>query len=170
MSEKAYAIVRVGTVLGEGMPAKTAANIFIDKGLQGQSITPYSQDMHRPMLYVDIEDVCEMCRLYASRILNGNASDLPRVVNLFWPKPITILELAEGIRDTIVRLSHGATKPRVEVIDRGVSSAFTNKSGERIVVNIERALALVGSGKLTDPWKSIERIVQSRMKEAAKGS
>jgi len=35
MSEKVFGIVRMGTVLGEGMPEKTAANIFITNGLRG---------------------------------------------------------------------------------------------------------------------------------------
>jgi nucleoside-diphosphate-sugar epimerase len=36
-----YGIIRLGTVLGEGMPEKTAANIFIDKGLKGEPLTSY---------------------------------------------------------------------------------------------------------------------------------
>lgn len=35
MSEKVFGIIRMGTVLGEGMPEKTAANIFIQNGLRG---------------------------------------------------------------------------------------------------------------------------------------
>lgn len=55
MSDKIFGVIRMGTVLGEGMPKKSAANIFIDRGLKGETITPYRHSMHRPMLYVALE-------------------------------------------------------------------------------------------------------------------
>lgn len=59
MSDKIYGIIRMGTVLGVGMPERPATNIFITRGLRGEPITPYKHSMYRPMLYVDIEDVCK---------------------------------------------------------------------------------------------------------------
>ena len=71
MSDKIFGIIRMGTVLGEEMPKKTAANIFIEKGLKSQPITPYKHSMYRPMLYVDIQDVCKAFKLFADKILNN---------------------------------------------------------------------------------------------------
>jgi nucleoside-diphosphate-sugar epimerase len=39
MSEKIFGIIRMETVLGDGMPEKTAANIFIERALRGETIT-----------------------------------------------------------------------------------------------------------------------------------
>ena len=74
MSEKVFGIIRMGTVLGEGMPEKTAANIFIDSGLRGKPLTPFRHSMFRPMLYVDVDDVCRAYENFASKILNGEVS------------------------------------------------------------------------------------------------
>ena len=56
---KKYIIIRSGTVLGEDMPEATAANIFINNAIKGNPITPYQHSMYRPMLYIDIEDLCK---------------------------------------------------------------------------------------------------------------
>jgi UDP-glucose 4-epimerase len=72
MSGKVFGIIRMGTVLGDGMPEKTAANIFIERALRGETITPYKHSMYRPMLYVDIEDVCLAYERFAIKILKGD--------------------------------------------------------------------------------------------------
>lgn len=71
ISDKIYGIIRMGTVLGEGMPEKTATNIFITRGLRGGPITPYKHSMYRPMFYVDIEDICKAYKVFAKKILDG---------------------------------------------------------------------------------------------------
>ncbi len=50
--EKTYGIIRMGTVLGEGMPEKTAANIFIEKGLKGDPITPFKHSMYKGLCFM----------------------------------------------------------------------------------------------------------------------
>jgi nucleoside-diphosphate-sugar epimerase len=59
MTSKTFGIIRMGTVLGDDMPVKTAANIFIENGLAGKPLTPFKQSMYRPMLYVDIKDIAK---------------------------------------------------------------------------------------------------------------
>jgi nucleoside-diphosphate-sugar epimerase len=163
MSEKTYAVIRVGTVLGEEMPEQTAAKIFINRALKGQSITPYRVDMYRPMLYVDVNDVCRMCEVYVSRILNGDTGDLPRIVNLLWPDPITIIELAREIRESITTLSNGRIRPKIEIVDSNVRSFYTSKSKGKMKVNIHKAQRLLNS-KLTSPSQSVERIVRNAIR------
>jgi UDP-glucose 4-epimerase len=169
MSDKVYAIVRVGTVLGEGMSEKTAASIFIRRGAKGQSLTPFKHDMYRPMLYVDINDVCRICEIYVSRILEGKLDDLPKVVNVFWPQPITIIDMAGEVRDSVVKLSNGTIKPEIEVIDNGVSDSHMQDAKKLIRADVTKALALLGSRGLTRPSESIDRIVATYLQKRPTG-
>ena len=168
MSDKIFGIIRMGTVLGEGMPVKTAANIFIERGLKGESITPYKHSMYRPMLYVNINDVCKAFNVYAQKILNDDIGDknnsLAHIVNVYYPKPITILELAEIIRDAIIKYSKGAIYPRIEIIDKGRESLFNKDSKERIKINISKAIKFLGLSNLKSPQESLEEIVKNRIK------
>ncbi|MHA1676316.1 MAG: NAD-dependent epimerase/dehydratase family protein, partial [Candidatus Njordarchaeales archaeon] len=148
MSDKIYGIIRMGTVLGEGMPEKTAANIFITRGLRGESITPYKHSMYRPMLYVDIEDIVKAYEIFAKKILNGEIekteNSLSYIVNVYYPEPITILELAEFVRDAIVKYTHGKIVPSTEIVDQGKPMLFTKEDKYRIKVDITKAKKLLG--------------------------
>lgn len=174
MSEKIYGVIRMATVLGEGMPEKTAANIFISKGLKGESITPHKHSMHRPMLYVDINDVCKVYKTYVSKILSGEirkqANSLAHVVNLCWMKPITIIELSHMIRDIIIRLTKRKVQPKIEVIDMGKPIRYTVEDKNRIKVDQSKLQQLTGLKQLTSPRESIARIVQSRIRREGQRS
>ena len=168
MSDKIYGIIRMGTVLGEGMPEKTAANIFITRGLRGEPITPYKHSMYRPMLYADIEDVCRAYEIFAKKILNGElektGNSLSHIVNVYYPEPITILELAKIVRDTIVKYTDGKANPRIEIIDQGRPLLFTKEDKNKIKVDITKAKKLLGLEKLTSPTESIEKIIKNRLR------
>jgi len=58
----------MGTELGE---EKTAANIFIERALKSETITPCKHSAYRPMLYVDIGGICLSYEKFATKILNG---------------------------------------------------------------------------------------------------
>jgi nucleoside-diphosphate-sugar epimerase len=92
-SEKVYGIVRMGTVLGDGMPKESAANIFIEEGLKAQPMTPYKHIMHKPMLYVDIRDVCEAFESFTNMALSGKIVAAARspssVIDLHYPELTT---------------------------------------------------------------------------------
>ena len=166
MSEKLYGIIRMGTVLGEGMPEKTAANIFIMKGIMGEPLTPYAHSMYRPMLYIDINDVCNAFEAYVKRILNNEipkgGGSLAHVVNLCYPEPITILELANLVKDLITKHSGGRIMPKIKIVDTGKLSPFTAKDKELIKIDIGRATSFLGLEKLTSPKESIEKIIKKR--------
>jgi len=114
MSTKTYGIVRMGTVLGDGMPKQTAASIFIEKALNREPMTPFKHTMHRPMLYVDIQDVCKAFESFGTRVLNGELmkQESAEQVNVVWPTPITIVELARMIQKSFIRLTSGTTRPK----------------------------------------------------------
>jgi len=167
MSDKIYGIIRMGTVLGEGMPEKTAANIFITRGLRGEAITPYKHSMYRPMLYVDIEDVCNAYEIFIKKILNGElektGNSLSHIVNIYYPTPITILELAKTVKDIIVKCTEGRINPPIEVVDKGIPPLFAKEDKNKIKVDITKAKKLLGLERLTSPRESIERIVRTRL-------
>jgi len=167
MSDKIYGIIRMGTVLGEGMPEKTAANIFITRGLRGEPITPYKHSMYRPMLYVDIEDIVKSYETFAKKILNDEiektGNSLSYIVNVYYPEPIIILELAEFVRDAIVKYTNGKIVPPIEVVDQGKPMLFTKEDKYRIKVDITKAKKLLGLEKLISPRESIEKIVKHRL-------
>jgi len=169
MSEKIYGLIRMATVLGNGMPEKTAAKIFISRGLRGESITPFKHSMYRPMLYVDISDVCRAFRIYATKILSGEIrkeeNSLAHIVNLCWPKPVTIIELAHTVRDAITKLTEGKIEPQIEIVDKRQPILFEAADKQKLRVNIGKVQRLLGMKRLKDPRSSIERIVKKALQE-----
>ena len=167
MSEKIFGVVRMGTVLGEGMPDMTAANIFISKGLKGKAITPYRHSMHRPMLYVDVKDVCKAFEIYDKKILNKEAGErrnsLYHIINLSWPEPITIFELAHMVRDSIMKHSRGKINPKIEIIDKRKPLLYNSEDKNLIKVEVSKAKKFLRLESLTNPKQSIERIVKERV-------
>lgn len=151
MSDKIYGIIRMGTVLGEGMPEKTAANIFITRGLKGESLTPYKNSMFRPMLYVDIAGICNAYENFARKIVNDefkkSNNSLTHIVNVYYPKPVTILELAGIVRDAVIKYSSGRVDPRIEIIDQGKPLLFDKEDKDKITVNITKVSKLLGLEK-----------------------
>lgn len=169
LSEQIFGVVRMGTVLGDRMPEKTAANLFISKGLKGEAITPYKDSMHRPMLYVDISDVQKGFESYAKKILNGEIrkaeNSIHHIVNLCWPEPVTILELAEMTRDLITRWTYGKVNPKIEIVDTGQSCVFVSGDKKLISVDISKARGFLGLENLVSPHESLERIIRKRISQ-----
>ena len=157
----------MGTVLGEGMPEKTAANIFVERGLKGEALTPYKSSMYRPMLYVDIGDVCKVYEKFAMKIVNGEfektKNSLSHIVNVYYPKPVTILELAGIVKNAIIKYSGGRVNPQIEIVDQGTQMLFGEGDKDKIKVDISKVSRLLGLERLTSPTESIERIVENRI-------
>jgi len=169
MCSKVYGIIRLGTVLGEGMPKKTAANIFIERGLKGEPITPYKHSMYRPMLYVDIEDICRAFKNYILKILEADLSkerdSLSWTINVFYPEPITILELAEIVREAIIKHSNRRIQPPIEIVDTGKEPMFTEEDKKKFKADISKAREILGLTTLKSPKESIDQIVEKRIAE-----
>ena len=170
MSEKIHGMIRMGTVLGEGMPRETAAAKFLMNGLAGKPLTPYKHSMHRPMLYVDVNDICEAFEAYAKKILDGEitkgAGKLSPTVNVYWPVPVTVIELAEMIRSVIIEYSNGNIKPPIEIVDKGQRSLFDAEDKNRIKVDVSRLRSFLGLQRMTSPEETIERLVKEKLLEA----
>lgn len=169
ISEKTYGIIRMGTVLGEGMPEKTAANIFIENGLAGKPLTPYKHSMYRPMLYVNINDVCIAYENLANKILNDEISrecnSLDHIINVLYPEPITILELAEIVRNVIIKVSDGKLKPQIKIVDKGIPLLFSVDDKTLIKVDVGKSSKVLGINRLISPKESIENIICHKLSE-----
>jgi len=167
LSKKIFGIVRMGTVLGDRMPEKTAANLFISKGLKGEAITPYKDSMHRPMLYVDISDIQKGFESYAKKILNDEIpkaeNSIHHVVNLCWPEPVTIVELAEMTKNLIIKWTFSKVKPRIEIVDTGRPSVFASQDKKLMRVDISKARGFLGLENLVSPYESLERMIKKRI-------
>lgn len=164
-SEKALNIIRLGTVLGEHMPEKAAANIFITNGLKGKPITPYRHSMHRPMLYIAIEDVCKVFHSHVKKIMNGEkGQEIPgkHIFNLFYPEPITILELAELIREAITLHTNGKTTPQIKIVDKGLPIMFNSEDKHAMHTDVSDINSLFDVQKLRSPKEAIFEIVSGR--------
>jgi UDP-glucose 4-epimerase len=167
VSSKIYGIIRMGTVLGEDMPAETAANIFIENGLHNKPITPFQHSMYRPMLYVDVNDICKAFEIYALKIFSGELvkgqSSLAHIVNVFYPHPIAILDLAELVRKCIIKCTEGKITPKVEILDKGLPIMFKEEDKNKIKVSVEKAKYLLGIRKLKNPEESLMRIIRHQL-------
>lgn len=168
-STKFHSVIRLGTVLGEAMPKETAANIFIDSALKGQPITPFKHTQHRPMLYVDINDVCRAFEFLASEILGGsiNKMESPIIANLVSPFPLTIIELARIIRKKVIEATCGTTMPKIKIIDKGFNPVYSIQDKNALRVDISRVQKLLKLRKLTHPQESIHGIILSRLAGAS---
>jgi len=165
VSEKTYTIIRLGTVLGENMPEKTAANLFITNGLQGKPLTPYKHTMHRPMLYLYIDDLCKVFGAYVDKILNGELAGSDSnggIYNLFNPQPITILELAETIREAISTHTRGKITPKIEIVDKNLPVLFNPDEKQALHADIDKTLSFFKIKALTSPRDAVFEIVKTR--------
>ncbi len=167
MSEKIFGVIRMGTVLGAGMPEKTAAAIFITNGLQGKPITPFKHSMYRPMLYTDVNDVCRAFEAYAKKILdskiNQEGTGLSHIVNVYWPEPMTILELAEIVKDSVIKHSNGEIEPEMEIVDKGQPVLFKPEDKKLIEVDVSRAKSFLELENMTNPKETIGKIIEERL-------
>ena len=165
VNEKTNAIIRLGTVLGKDMPEKTAANIFITNGLQGKPITPFKHTMHRPMLYIAIEDVCKVFKSYIDKLIKGHTSTEPTdsdIYNLFYPKPMTILELAEITKEAVAQQTQGKINPTIEIVDKSLPPLFSPNEKNTLNVDITKTMNFFGIKKLKNPKETIFEIVKKK--------
>lgn len=165
--DKIFGVIRIGTVLGKGMPANTAANLFIENALKRQPITPYEHSMHRPMLYVDIGDVCYTFESFIRRISTGDLSSsrsIDHIFNVYYPEPVTILELASLIKQCVRSETSGRIDPEVKIVSSGQEIVFSEIDKSKMTVDLRKLRDLIGSWKLTSPRETIVRLVKERIR------
>ncbi len=168
MSKKVFGIIRMGTVLGVGMPEKTAANIFINQSLTGKALSPYKHSMYRPMLYVDIDDICRSFELFIKKILRSKktvqVNSLDHIVNVYYPKATTIIKLAEIIRDTVAKYSKRSIIPKIQVIDEKKPMLFSKNDQNKLKADITKSKQFLGLKRLTSPDESVKKLILHHFK------
>jgi nucleoside-diphosphate-sugar epimerase len=157
---KSYVVLRTGTVLGPGMPELTAASIFIRNALSGKPLTPYKHSMYRPMLFVDVEDVCKAYEVVVGKVLEGGLRGVNNVFNIVYPEPVTVIELAEYVKQIVYEETSGKINPSIEVVDKGLPSAFIPEDKHRFQVKIEKAKMILGLNYLKSPFVSLRKLVR----------
>ncbi len=166
-SEKVFGILRLGTVLGEGMPPETAASIFIDQALNGQSLTPYKHSMHRPMVYVSLRDVLTAFHRFSLMILSGEytsgENSLGSIANVLHPEAVTILDLARMVSEATKKVTKGQIEPQIEVVDKGLPTPFDEEDKRRVRFDVRRSKDLLGLGEFIPPAEEIEAIIRGRV-------
>lgn len=168
--DKTFGIIRIGTVLGMGMQPQSAANLFIENGLKGLPLTPYEHSMHRPMLYVDIRDICHALESFVRKILHGTTpsktNSVDDVYNVYFPEPVTILELAHMVKQSLIDQTSGRINPEIKIVSTGKAMMFSPGDKLNVHVDATRMHELLGSWKLTSPSETIERLVRDRLSSA----
>jgi UDP-glucose 4-epimerase len=167
---KSYVVLRTGTVLGPGMPELTAASIFIRNALSGKPLTPYKHSMYRPMLFVDVEDVCKAYEVVVGKVLEGGLRGVNNVFNIVYPEPVTVIELAEYVKQIVYEETSGKINPSIEVVDKGLPSAFIPDDKHRFQVKIEKAKMVLGLNYLKSPFVSLRKLVRDIIFDRSIGS
>jgi UDP-glucose 4-epimerase len=146
------------------MPELTAASIFIRNALSGKPLTPYKHSMYRPMLFVDIEDVCKAYEVVVGRVLEGSLRGVNNVFNVVYPEPVTVIELAEYIKQIVYEETGGRINPVIEIVDKGLPSAFTPEDKHRFQVKIDRVRDVLGLNRLKNPIESLKVLINERLR------
>jgi nucleoside-diphosphate-sugar epimerase len=156
---KSYVVLRTGTILGPGMPELTAASIFIRNALSGKPLTPYKHSMYRPMLFVDIEDVCKAYEVVVGKVLEGSLRGVNNVFNIVYPEPVTVIELAEYIKQIVYEETGDRINPSIEIVDKGLPSAFIPEDKHRFQVKIDRIREPLSGYVLKHPKETLRKIL-----------
>lgn len=160
--KKSYIVIRMGTVLGEGMPEKTAANIFINNAINGKPITPYKHSMYRPMLYVDIQDVCGLYIRVIEKMLSNEPLKYD-VFHIFYPEPITILGLAEIVKKNVEELTNNKIRPAIEIVDKNMPILYPKEMVSKIRGDISRIKEVFKIEKVQHPSATIRRLIEQKL-------
>ena len=90
---------------------------------------------------------------------------MSHVVNVCWPEPVTILELAEMMRDAIIKYSNGKIRPEIEIVDRGQPILFTQEDKELIKVDGSKVKSFLGLERMTNPKEILEKLIKERLRK-----
>jgi nucleoside-diphosphate-sugar epimerase len=115
------------------------------------------------MLFVDVEDVCKAYEVVVGKVLEGGLRGVNNVFNIVYPEPVTVIELAEYVKQIVYEETGGRINPSIEVVDKGLPSAFTPQDKHRFQVKIDRVRELLGSHQLRHPKESLRRLVRNML-------
>ena len=74
---------------------------------------------------------------------------LDHIINVYYPEPITILDLAEIFKNTIAKLTNESAIPRIEILDQGIKQLFHKNDKIKSKVDITKSFKVLGINKFT---------------------
>ena len=164
--DKIFGALKIGTVLGEGMPKGTAANLFIEKAIAGEKLTPYKHSMNRPMLYVSITDICKAITNFANLIIEQKKSSnnsIDHVMNIAYPHPISVLDLANIISNSVNRYTNGKIKPEISIVDQGLKEIGNSTDKDNIELDVSKVQQILKLKKLITPNEQIDLLIKKKL-------
>ena len=163
---KIFGALKIGTVLGKGMPKGTAANLFIEKALSGEKLTPFKHSMNRPMLYASITDICKATKNFVNLIIEQKKTSdnsIEHIMNIAYPHPISILDLAHIISDSVNRHTNGKIKPEIAIVDQGLDEVGSSTDKDNIELDISKVQKILNLEKLTSPQEQIDILIKEKL-------
>ena len=163
---KIFGAVKIGTALGEGMPKGTAADVFIEKALSGEPITPFKHSMNRPMFYVSVNDICKTIEKFVDYIINKNrqtTNSIDHVINVAYPNPISILDLAKFVQESVQKHSNGKINPRISIIDKSIPDIDSPDDKNKTHLDITKIKNYFDINSLQKPKDAIDELVKYRI-------
>ena len=163
---KIFGAVKIGTALGEDMPKGTAANVFIEKALSGEPITPFKHSMNRPMFYVSVNDICRTIEKFIDYIINKNpqtTNSIDHIINVAYPDPISILDLAKIVQESVQKLSNGKINPEISIIDKSIPEIGNPDDKNKIHLDITKIKNYFDINSIQKPKDVIDELIKYRM-------
>ena len=163
---KIFGAIKIGTALGENMPKGTAANVFIEKALSGEPITPFKHSMNRPMFYVSVNDICKTIEKFIFYIVTKNSqssNSIDHIMNLAYPDPISILDLANIVQKSVQTLSGGKINPEISIIDKSIPETGDPDDKNNIHLDISKIKNYLEINSLEKPEDTMNKLIKYRM-------
>ena len=163
---KIFGAVKIGTALGKDMPEGTAANVFIKKALSGEAITPFKHSMNRPMFYVSVNDVCRTLEKFIDYIINKNpqtTNSIDHIMNVAYPDPISFLDLAKIVQESVQKLSNGKINTEISIIDKSIPESGNPDDKNKIHLDISKIKNYFNINSLQNPKDVIDELIKYKM-------
>lgn len=162
-SDKIFGVLKIGTVLGTRMSDTTVASLFIEKGIAGEKLTPYTHSINRQIFYVALDDVCKAVKAFVDYMFEkkNSTNSINHVINVAYPEPITVLELADFVCKSITINSDGNIMPKIQVVDTGVEQSV--KDIVNISIDISKLHNILNITELKHPKYIIDELVREKL-------
>jgi hypothetical protein len=96
--------------------------------------------------------------------LEGSLRGVNNVFNVVYPEPVTVIELAEYIKQIVYEETGGRINPVIEIVDKGLPSAFTPEDKHRFQVKIDRVRDVLGLNRLKNPIESLKVLINEHLR------
>jgi UDP-glucose 4-epimerase len=105
--------------------------------------------------------------LFVTKILYERAiktqKSIDQVVNVYYPEPITILDLAKIVQKTIIRETQNKLKPTIEIVDTNQPMMFAEDDKSTIKVDIGKVKSFLGINTLISPAESVSNLIKEKL-------